>query len=160
MITKETKPGQCVTLIELKDGRFIEIQQEENSLVITIPSFLQKWSLRRHMAILVVYGIVDVFRKTILRFTDTHLCIERHPALFPFKWRMPLERIGEARCEMFDDLYMGWPEDIVTIPLGTNDCFNIHHIKTLKDQEYIADIINSFLTQKKTMLNANTTNNM
>ena len=152
MITKETN-GQCVTLIELEDGRFIEIQQEENSLVITIPPFMQKWSLRCHMAVLVVYGIADVFRKTTLRFTDTHLFIERHPTLFPFKWKMPLKRIGEVRCEMFDDLYFDWPEDIVMIPLGKNDCFNIFHIRTLKDQEYIANTINSFLTQKKTQTN-------
>ena len=157
MLMNETKPGQCVALIELEDGRFIEIQKEENSLVITIPSFMQEWSLRRHMAVLWVYGIFDVFRKTILRFTGTHLYIERHPALLPYKWRISLKRIGEASCEIYDDLYVDWMEDIVMIPLGKNDCFNIFNIKTWEDQKYIADIINSFLTQKK---QCKTTNNI
>ena len=148
MITKEMETGQSVALIELEDGRFIEIRQEEDCLVITIPSFAKRRGLRHFMATLVVYGTVDVFRTTILRFTNKHLYIERYLARFRFRQRIPLKRVGEACCEAVDDLYMDWPEDVVMLPLGKNNCFCIWHIKTWEDQKYVANVINSFLTQR------------
>ena len=148
MITKETNSSQPVTLVELEDGRFIEIRYDEDSLEIMIPPLVKGLNLRKFIAALIVYGIVDVFRKTILKFTHSHLSIEWHLTLFRFRRRISLKQVGEARCEMFDDLYLNWPEDIVTIPLSKNDCFNIYHIKTCEDQKYIANLINSFLAQR------------
>ena len=142
MITKESEPGQSVTLIELEDGRFIEVRQEEDRLAIIIPPFTERWYWWPW--IIIIYGI-GVFRKTTLRFTNTYLHIERRFAFF--RRRIPLHQVGEASCEEFDDLYINWPEDIVMIPLGKNDCFNIHHIKAFEDRKYLANVINLFLTR-------------
>jgi len=150
MITKETTTGQSITWIELEDGRFIEIRQNGENLQIIIPPRMKRWDLGCFMAMIcfgfdtIIYGI-GVFRKTTLRFTNTHLYIERRFAFF--RSRIPLNQVGEASCEMFDDLYIDWPEDIVMIPLGKNDCFNIHNIKTFEDQKYLANVINAFRTQ-------------
>ena len=91
-----------------------------------------------------IRSVANPPRGYTLKFTNTCLRIEWRILFFRFWKRVPLNQIGKARTEMFDDLYLDWPRDIVYIPLGKNNCFNIFHIKRFEDQKDIANLINSF----------------
>ena len=188
MITKESKPGQSVALIELEeDGYFVEVRQEEDNLTVIIPpDAAHQLNLKRFPGSFIVFFIIcgilvlfflfevlnkypfpfkiyflivvlvpntllidavlDFFGKTTLRFSRTHLRIKRQYIFYRFSRRISLKQVGEVRGALCDDLHTG-PEDVVTIPLGKNDYFNIHSIKAFEDEKYLVNVINTFLTQ-------------
>ena len=98
--------------------------------------------------LIIVYAsfIMDLFSKKILRFTKTHFIIKKRFVFIPIWKRVPLAQVGKSSCEMVDDLYWDWPEDVVRIPWGKNEAFDIYHIKTFENQEKLADAINSFVS--------------